>query len=106
ELHRGIDFPAAQVRPVLAAEIFQDRSRVGDHDSSMLARHQWFVDTDDGVLIAPEKVLAGAERDLAVSPDESVDRFPTPGNGFPKFVRRSAEGVTEPRHRADDAGLV
>jgi len=56
----GFDSLPAQVRPVLAVQILQNRSRLVDHDPCMPARNQDIIDPDDGSFITAKQVFAGA----------------------------------------------
>ena len=97
----------AQISPVPAAEIFQDRAGLVDHDSRVTARDEGVVDPDGGIFIASKQVLAMDQGDFAVSPDEPVDLLPVTRGGIaaPDLLGRSTERVAEAVHGAHETGV-
>ena len=61
QLDRLADLPAAKRRPILAAEVLEDRAMVIDHYLRVPPRARLFIDTGDHAAVPPETVLAGVE---------------------------------------------
>jgi hypothetical protein len=96
---------AVDERAVLAAQVFDRRSRRGDDDARVMTRDVGRVDPDGSLRLAAQHVGPGRQRDLAVSKEEMHAVRATDRRSLGVVRRGAAEGVPVTVNGPDVPGL-
>jgi hypothetical protein len=104
--HATRDPGPAHESPVFASEVLDPRGGTIDHDPGVIPRNRNVVDVNGRRRIPADHVLSLAERDLALTPNQPAAHAGLPGEGRRREVAcLRLERVSEPLHRANDAGV-